>query len=186
MDPTLRSLFSPFASSADRAALGYGAPGGGAGAGQGRHNKPSFGLVFAQLLDVHLLASRVPRGRDDVDVLLAAALPPSSLDAFPGTAAELLGQVRYVWLVEVLLDDAGVWEQSSTGQGAGPRGGGAMAVEQGGGDEIIRWGCRERRWGVVDLLDGRRVVDAFPKGSGGGGKGKGPVRVAGGFGGLRV
>jgi len=53
-------------------------------------------------------------------------------------------------------------------------------------EEAVRWRCRERRWAAVDLLDGKRVVDVVPLGSTGAEMGTGPVRVAGGFGGLRV
>lgn len=101
-DPSLRSVFStpgPYATT---------------------WQKPSFGLVFSQFLDLHLLCTRIPRTREDAEAV-----------------AMRQGQGRMVWVIEVLLDEGGVWE--------GVRG------ERNG---------RDRRWGVVDLLEGR-VVDAF-------------------------
>ncbi|KAK0655885.1 hypothetical protein B0T16DRAFT_451511 [Cercophora newfieldiana] len=51
--------------------------------------KPSFGGVFAQMLDVHLLCTRVPRGIDG----------------------------GFVWVAEVLLDRVGVYEGVEKGDG---------------------------------------------------------------------
>lgn len=102
-DPTLRSVLS-------------------AGPHAGAWQKPSFGLVFSQFLDVHLLCTQVPKGRADAEEMV-------------------VGRRRgeEVWVVEVLLDEGGVWE--------GKRG---------------ERSSREGRWGVVDFVGGR-VVD----GSGG-------------------
>lgn len=105
-DPSLRSIFSasgPYATT---------------------WQKPSFGLVFAQFLDLHLLCTRIARTRGDAEGIVAGR-----------------GQGRQVWVVEALLDEGGVWEGDR-----GPRRG------------------RERRWGVVDVLEGR-IVDAFDAGS---------------------
>ncbi|CRK26902.1 hypothetical protein BN1708_000688 [Verticillium longisporum] len=100
-------------------------------------------MVFAQTLDLHLLCTRVPRSAEDAERIFGDA---------PGDA-------RFVWVVEVLLDEIGVW-----GQGKGPR------------------RSREQRWGAVDVVGGS-VVDAFepkapavPK----------EIRLAAGFGGPRV
>lgn len=73
-DPTLRSVFSqgPYA---------------------GSWQKPSFGLVFSQFLDVHLLCTRVPRGRADAEGVVVGR-----------------GRGSEVWVVEVLLDEGGAWE----------------------------------------------------------------------------
>lgn len=101
-EPTLRSVF-----------------GSGSGAGlvarRAPRGKPSFGVVFTQLLDLHLLCTRVPRV------------------AGGGVA----------WVVEVLLDEIGVYEM--------------------GGDEgVVTRRCREQRWGAVDIEGGGgRVLDAF-------------------------
>ncbi|KAH6628440.1 hypothetical protein F5144DRAFT_654848 [Chaetomium tenue] len=95
-----------------------------------RRSKPSFGLVFSQMLDVHLLCTRVPRTRGDIAALVAN----------PGVAVE----GAYVWVVEVLLDETGVYGEREAG---------------GGWD----WGerrCREQRWGAVDVDGEGRVVDA--------------------------
>jgi hypothetical protein len=94
-----------------------------------RRNKPAFGVVFSQMLDLHLLCTRVPRTRADNAALMAN----------PGLAVP---GVSYVWVVEVLLDEIGVYERS---------------------DEGWNWEerrCREQRWGVVDIDAEGRVVDA--------------------------
>ncbi|KAK3394060.1 hypothetical protein B0H63DRAFT_459852 [Podospora didyma] len=87
-EASLRSIFSPPAAPVPR--QGYSA----------RHNnRPSFGLVFTQLLDLHLLCTRVPRTRAD-----AAA-------ATENTA--VVGRtLHFAWVVEVLLDDLGVCSTS--------------------------------------------------------------------------
>ncbi|KAM0323169.1 hypothetical protein ACHAQA_009019 [Verticillium albo-atrum] len=108
-----------------------------------RRNKPSFGMVFAQILDLHLLCTRVPRGADDAERVFGDA---------PGEA-------KFVWVVEVLLDEIGVWEGKR-----GPR------------------RSREQRWGAVDVVKGR-VVNAFEaKGP----RAYKEIRLAAGFGGPRV
>jgi hypothetical protein len=95
-----------------------------------QRNKPLFGMVFAQMLDLHLLCTRVPRTRAD-----AAAVAAS-----PGAAAR---DVSYAWVVEVLLDEMGVYEKHERGERS--------------------WGSRrsrEQRWAAVDVDDEGRVVDA--------------------------
>ncbi|KAE9570841.1 hypothetical protein CGMCC3_g13040 [Colletotrichum fructicola] len=140
---TLRSVFNP----PQLDIPGY------AGHAAARRNKPTFGLVFAQLLDLHLLCTKVPRTREDAERLYA---PPDRGDGGGGG-------VRYTWVVEVLLDELGVWEE-----------GAAHGVRR----------CREQRWTAVDVRAGR-VVDAF-EGAEGRPKNVGDVRVVGGFGGPRV
>ncbi|KAF6812352.1 hypothetical protein CSOJ01_05223 [Colletotrichum sojae] len=140
LDPTLRSVFNP----PEMDIPGY------VSRAHARRNKPTFGLVFSQLLDLHLLCTRMPRTQEDVDRLAAAEEEGGE-------------RVRYVWIVEVLLDEAGVWEPD-TGPGARR--------------------SREQRWAAVDVRAGR-VVDAFdeevqPK------KYAGDVKAVGGFGGPRV
>lgn len=98
VDPTLRSIFKPSSE-----ASGHGHAGG------YKPNKPTFGLVFTQLLDVHLLCTRAPR-------LGKTSLP------------------RALTVVEVLLDDIGLWE--------GKRG--------------LRK-RREQRWTVVAPYNGRII-----------------------------
>ncbi|KAK4156981.1 hypothetical protein C8A00DRAFT_40569 [Chaetomidium leptoderma] len=94
--------------------------------GSGRRNKPSFGLVFSQMLDLHLLCTRVPRAR-------------AGKEAPPAMGAKSLG-MAYTWVVEVLLDEMGVYE------------------EFGG---VVRRRSREQRWAAVDVDGDGRVVDAF-------------------------
>ncbi|KAL7947172.1 hypothetical protein V8C42DRAFT_316919 [Trichoderma barbatum] len=104
VDPTLRSIFYPASSSSAYA--------GASPHGQGyKPNKPTFGLVFTQLLDLHLLCTRAPR---------------------PGKTT----LPRALTVVEVLLDDIGVWE----------------------GERGLRRG-REQRWTVVAPFHGR-IIDA--------------------------
>jgi hypothetical protein len=170
MDPTLRSVFNP----APLAIHGYGH------STAWRRNKPSFGLVFTQLLDIHLLCTKVPRERQDAERLFAPLHGPDSAAAgevlmemdTPGYgpdtgvspirtmagAASTHHDVRYAWVVECLLDEIGIWD----GPGMKRR-------------------SREQRWGAVDVRAGR-IVDAFEKRA----RVYGELRVAGGFGGLRV
>lgn len=66
--------------------------------GQGSHStrriKPNYGIVFSQLLDLHLLCTRIPRTMQDAEA-----------------AVQRLGEeVRTVWVVEVLQDEIGVWK----------------------------------------------------------------------------
>ncbi|KAG5793414.1 hypothetical protein H9Q69_007538 [Fusarium xylarioides] len=51
VDPTLRSIFNP------PPLTGYSA----------RRTKPNFGLIFTQLLDLHLLCTKVPKTRQDAE-----------------------------------------------------------------------------------------------------------------------
>lgn len=138
LDPTLRSVFNP--------PVIPGLPSAGA-----RRNKPSFGMVFSQMLDVHLLCTRLPRIGRDADEVLASGGH---------------GGGEHVTIVEVLLDELGVWVASENEQ---------RGVER-------RRNSREQRWGAVDVKKGK-VVDAFEE------KGLGntsDIRLAAGFGGRRV
>ncbi|EFY93031.1 hypothetical protein MAC_00814 [Metarhizium acridum CQMa 102] len=131
LDPSLRSIFNP----PPLPIPGYVPT-------SSRRNKPSFGLVFTQLLDLHLLASRIPRTAEDAEV----ALGSTALEA------------RFVTVVEVLLDEMGLW----TGRtGRRPN--------------------REQRWAAVQV-DGGRVVDAFEKQEM---AAVTEIRTSGGFGGRR-
>lgn len=157
LDPTLRSIFNPPPLPATGLAYAHDTP-------LSRRNKPSFGLIFTQMLDMHLLCTRVPRARADAEVLFA----PRGQAAGAGTGAGTTA-VRYGWVVEVLLDEVGVWE----GEGTRP----------------LPWGTkrasREQRWGAVDVRrdgHGVMVVDAF----GGGQKVVPEIVLAAGFGGRRV
>ncbi|KAK4041752.1 hypothetical protein C8A01DRAFT_14578 [Parachaetomium inaequale] len=129
LDPTLRSIFNTPPPGppppAPQAMLNF--------ASGARRNKPSFGLVFSQMLDLHLLCTRVPRTRADSSVLAAS----------PGAA----DGVSYVWAVEVLLDEMGVYDERA----------GDGGCEWG---VVVRRRCREQRWGVVDVDGEGRVVNA--------------------------
>ncbi|KAK4250972.1 hypothetical protein C7999DRAFT_38104 [Corynascus novoguineensis] len=95
-----------------------------------RRNKPSFGLVFSQMLDLHLLCTRVPRTRADSAALMVN----------PGVG---VAGVSYVWIVEVLLDELGVYEELA-----------------GGGWDWGKRRSREQRWGPVVVDEEGRIVDA--------------------------
>ncbi|KKA26437.1 hypothetical protein TD95_000132 [Thielaviopsis punctulata] len=86
-----------------------------------KKHKPAFGLSFTQMLDVHLLCTTQPRNNQDAERLA-------------------LGQAaRMVWVVEVLMDDVGVWD-GRTGERS----------------------TREQRWGAFEIQGGR-LVDVFPR-----------------------
>ncbi|TLD22039.1 hypothetical protein PspLS_07893 [Pyricularia sp. CBS 133598] len=145
LDPTLRSIFN----------MSYNAypnyPGAAeASATAARRNKPVYGLLFTELLDLHLLATLVPRAREDAEAL------------FSGGDT---GAVRYSWVIEVLLDELGVW--------AGSRGdaSGALGPRE----------CREQRWAAVEVR-GTRIVDLFARAD----ESTRHLRLAGGFGGMCV
>ncbi|OTA61435.1 hypothetical protein K449DRAFT_434502 [Hypoxylon sp. EC38] len=167
LEPTLRSIFNSAPISGARAGrTAVGAGGGGGGANR-RQNKPAFGATFAQFLDLHLLCTRVPRTRADAEALFA-----------PAAAAVGVNEVRYCWVVEILLDVSGVWEWDGNGTGQG------IVESKGKSGQHRTWTrkSREQRWGAVDVRGGVRLVDAFR-----GGlqeiRTQGPVRVAAGFGG---
>ncbi|KAL4722306.1 Dephospho-CoA kinase (Dephosphocoenzyme A kinase) (COAE) [Fusarium chlamydosporum] len=76
IDPTLRSIFNP------PSTTGY----------SSRRTKPNFGLSFTQLLDLHILCTRIPKARNDAEV------------AVQQRSGE---EAKMVWVVEVLLDELG-------------------------------------------------------------------------------
>ncbi|KXH28024.1 hypothetical protein CSAL01_02784 [Colletotrichum salicis] len=154
IDPTLRSIFNPPALKI----TGYGYGGNQAAS---RRNKPTFGLVFSQLLDLHLLCTKIPRDKEDAERLYAAAPGGGSGGEDDGVG------VRFVWALEVLLDEIGVWEHKTGARAEGKKRGARKS--------------REQRWGVVDVRGGR-VVDAFEAVK----KKVGEIQVVGGFGGPRV
>ncbi|KAK1727834.1 uncharacterized protein BDZ83DRAFT_749637 [Colletotrichum acutatum] len=160
VDPTLRSIFNPPALNI----TGYGYGGNQAAS---RRNKPTFGLVFSQLLDLHLLCTKIPRDKEDAERLYTAAPGGGGGGEDDGTA------VKFVWALEVLLDEIGVWEHETGAEAGGRR----MALRI----MALRKG-REQRWGIVDIRGGR-VVDAFESVER---KKVGEIRVVGGFGGPRV
>lgn len=134
LDPTLRSIFNP------PPLPGY------THTASSRVNKPHFGLVFSQMLDIHILCTMVPRTGADV------------------VFGQGRGAAAFVTVVEVLLDEIGVWGDQGSNGGSRKR------------------GSREQRWGAVVLRQGR-LVNAFEKKEK---KVYGEVRLAAGFGGPRV
>ncbi|CAJ2504249.1 Uu.00g116430.m01.CDS01 [Anthostomella pinea] len=207
LEPTLRSIFNPapLPNPGSGSATTYGA----AAASLSRRNKPAFGVTFAQFLDVHLLCTRVPRARGDAERVFA---PPPALRGGgvgvgvgvgagggvgvgqgAGQGEGLLG-VRYVWVVEALLDEMGVWKGGAQGQGLG-QGQGGKGNKEGkkttDGEAKIpkRRMFREQRWGAVDVRNGVRVVDAlegWQEQHDARYQQQGPVRLAAGFGVRRV
>lgn len=136
LDSTLRSIFNPPSYTAPSAASDvhnhqpyYPS----ASVAASRRNKPSFGLVFSQMLDMHLLlSSRVPRSISDAEVACGGRGGAREAAAVFGAAVP-----RFVSVVEVLLDEMGVWE-------------GVLGARR----------RREQRWAAVDVVGGR-LVDAF-------------------------
>ena len=102
--------------------------------------RPSFGRIFDQLVDMHLLCSRIPRTIADAVAVFDAQ----------GRRRESIGSsVGVVWVVEVLRDGGGAWIGSGVdGDGHGHG--------HGAGERMFR----HQRWGVVNVQDGV-VVDAF-------------------------
>ena len=114
-------------------------------------SKPSFGLVFTQLLDLHLLCTRVPRKKDATATSTASA---TARDPRPGTgSAAGISSHRFAWVLEVLLDEMGVYDYDYHGEVLGKEG------DEGGRENQIRRRCRERRWGAVEVDEGgSRIV----------------------------
>lgn len=116
-----------------------------------RRNKPFFGLRFGGMVDVHLLATRVPRTDGDAEVYFGGLGKDG--------AGEMVSEgVGLVWVVEVLCDGVGVWVEDPEGD--------EMEMDEGGRGEGARMGRRfnrEQRWAGVEVKDGRggvRVVGA--------------------------
>lgn len=170
LDPTLRSIFNPPPPSH----LGYAAT---TAHALSRKNKPAFGHTFAQFLDLHLLCTKVPRSREDAEVLFSSTTNG-------GRQQQQQRPVHYAWVVEALVDELGVWEWEDTAgatEGQNSKGMGTM-------DKKWKSIDREQRWGAVEVRNaGCQVVDAFdttrstalrPNTE--------PIRLAAGFGGRRV
>ncbi|KXJ93888.1 hypothetical protein Micbo1qcDRAFT_193213 [Microdochium bolleyi] len=189
LDPTLRSIFNPAPITAalphdsnydynqDRGAMYAAAT---AANTLSRRNKPSFGLTFAQFLDVHLLCTRIPRTRADAEAMVTT----SNGAHHPGQQQQPQRQqakVEYCWAVEVLLDELGVWLPASAATGDG-----------GGGGKVQR-DNREQRWGAVQVSRATgQIEDAFGERREEEKRryeelvGQGSIRLAAGFGGRRV
>lgn len=150
LDPSLRSIFNPPPLSISGLNHTYDTP-------HARRNKPSFGLIFTQMLDMHFLCTRIPKTRDDAEALYALA--ETDVPSMKKSAA-------HGWVVEVLLDEIGIWE-------------GRTAVEGG-----RKRRSREQRWGAVEIRrdqKGIALADLFGRRDL-----SGEVAVVAGFGGRRV
>lgn len=152
LDPTLRSIFNPPPLPVSGLNYTYDTP-------HSRKSKPSFGLIFTQMLDMHLLCTRVPKMRDDAEALYA----PAEV-AFGAPTPK----VAFGWVVEMLLDEMGIWK-------------GRTAVEGG-----QRRKSREQRWGAVEISRNQRgrgiaMADLFGRRDM-----SGETIIAAGFGGRRV
>lgn len=113
-------------------------------------NKPSFGLVFTQLLDLHLLCTRVARRKSDITGSTStASVGATARDVRTGIG---MSSHRFAWVVEVLLDEMGVYEYDyGDGEGLG---------KDGRLEKPISRRRRERRWGAVEVEEGGAgVVD---------------------------
>ncbi|KAK7972842.1 hypothetical protein PG996_007063 [Apiospora saccharicola] len=171
LDPTLRSIFNPPPPSH----LGYATTTTQAHA-LSRKNKPAFGQTFAQFLDLHLLCTRVPRSREDAEVLFSSATTGGGIRQ---QQQQQQRPVRYAWVVETLVDELGAWDWEE-----------AAATDK--GETMIRdkkWKMieREQKWGAVEVRNaGCQVVDAFDSTRIKGRVNVEPIRLAAGFGGCRV
>ncbi|KAK8070936.1 hypothetical protein PG997_011139 [Apiospora hydei] len=162
LDPTLRSIFNPPPPSH----LGYAAA---TAHALSRKNKPAFGQTFAQFLDLHLLCTKVPRSREDAEMLFSST----------SAAGRQQRPVHYAWVVETLADGLGAWEWE----------GDAPVDKKGTTKEDKKWKAidREQRWGAVEIRNaGCQVVDSFDTTRNTTRPNTEPMRLAAGFGGRRV
>ncbi|KAI0385179.1 hypothetical protein F5Y04DRAFT_206895 [Hypomontagnella monticulosa] len=177
LEPTLRSIFT---SASPPPPLGADAGvGGGGGGSSSRQQKPAFGATFAQFLDLHLLCTQLPQTHADAEALARQRVSTIGTGINPEARSVVFG-----WVVEVLLDELGVWEWSDDDgrkdAGKGKRG----EKDKGVGERKWTRRSREQRWGAVTVRDaGVRIVDAFSAATQGLQPVKGPVRLAAGFGG---
>lgn len=123
-----------------------------------RRNKPFFGTRFGGMVDLHLLATRVPGTERGAGVYFGGL----GVDGTGEVDAEGVG---LVWVVEVLGDGRGVWVwewEGEDGVEVGERGEGAE-----GEGSMGRRFYREERWAGVEVREengGLRVVDAGGQG----------------------
>jgi hypothetical protein len=107
---------------------------------------------------MHLLCTRLPRSKEDAETLYGDQ--PQQQHQNPHQQHSIhIGLPQYVTVVEVLLDETGVWERG-------------------------RRRNREQRWAAVDVVDGR-MTDAF-RDQRAQTKEHVELRLAAGFGGPRV
>lgn len=95
--------------------------------------RPAYGSIFARLVDVHMLCTRVPRMIDDIRTVLVAS----------GTSH---ANAQVAWVVEVLTDEVGVVVDEG-GQERGSKYINRRRVKY-----------RDQKWGALDVA-GRRIID---------------------------
>jgi hypothetical protein len=116
--------------------------------------KPALGQIFTQFPDLHLFLSRLPKRREDAEIIYGRD-EDSSLGY--GNRKD----VKYCYVVEVLKDETpNLGEEEEGGEGGENEGEGKEGVNGKGGGR--RFGWREQRWTAVDLKgDGTGFVGAF-------------------------
>ncbi|KAM7190555.1 hypothetical protein V8F20_009688 [Naviculisporaceae sp. PSN 640] len=156
-DPTLRSIFQNMHTTNANA-----------------KTKPSFGTVFSQLLDLHLLCTRIPRRQQgqgqqqtqtqrqtQIQTQIQTQTGPIPFSTARGVAVTRAGGISspshiFAWVVEVLLDERGVYEYDFDDPDKIGEGRSTITERQ----VKIRRRCREQRWGAVEVEEGGgRIVD---------------------------
>lgn len=147
-DPTLRSVFDPATTSPTTTgsvvsgpqAYGYVTRPRTATDPSTAIPRPSFGHIFAQIPDLHLLCTRLPRQ----------------------DGSEGGGRAATAWAVEVLRDELGAWLSDSglphepqRPQSRTTRPGDEAPIRPRDGTPVLVRPSRERRWGLVDVVERR-------------------------------
>ena len=111
--------------------------------------KPALGQIFTQFPELHLFISKLPKRREDAEVLYGGDEEP-----LPGFQKE----VEYCFVVEVLKDETpnlGSTSRTESGRSKGKEG-------DDGREKGKKFGWREQRWTAVDVTtDGTGFVGAF-------------------------
>ncbi|KAK4211713.1 hypothetical protein QBC37DRAFT_289577 [Rhypophila decipiens] len=130
------------------------------GSSSKKKTKPSFGMVFSQLLHLHLLCTRVPRKQQygtKKDTAAGDGGPYATTQH--GSVGGISSSHRFTWAVEVLLDGVGVYgfehvdddDVGETSEYKDGRPGTGLQEE----DRMrIRRRCREQRWAAVEVDEG--------------------------------
>lgn len=110
--------------------------------------KPALGQIFTQFPELHLFLSRLPKRREDAEMLYGGE-QDSGLGHGSGK------EVKYCFVVEVLKDETpNLGEEGESGNGGNRK--------EGDGERERRFGWREQRWTAVDVKgDGTGFVGAF-------------------------
>jgi hypothetical protein len=116
--------------------------------------KPALGQIFTQFPDLHLFLSRLPKRREDAEMLYGR--DEDSLLGYRNRK-----DVKYCYVVEVLKDETpNLGEEEEGGDGGESEGEGKEGENGKGGGN--RFGWREQRWTAVDVKgDGTGFVGAF-------------------------